>query len=70
MEYESIGLEGQLESLIDAHGMFKVLAALYNVCTDKAAHLADNWQDERTARAWQKGANRLDKAISYPEWPL
>jgi hypothetical protein len=63
-------MENQLEGLIDAHGMFKVLAAIYNVCTDKASHLAENWQDDETSRAWQNGANTLDNAISYPNWPL
>jgi len=63
-------LEGELERMIDANGMFKVLAALYSVCTNKAAHLADNWEDDETSRAWQNGANTLDKAIAYRDWPL
>jgi hypothetical protein len=62
--------EQELERLIDAHGMFKVLSAIYTISTEKAEHLRSNWQDEITARAWEAGAQKLNKAISYPEWPL
>jgi hypothetical protein len=41
-----------LETLIDQHGLFHVLVGLECVCDEKGAHIAENWQDARTARKW------------------
>lgn len=54
-------LVNQLEQLIDREGMGNVLAALVDVCQEKAAHLAENWQDDKLAKQWEKTGNELNK---------
>jgi hypothetical protein len=45
-------LEQQVESLIDQHGLEGVMAALVQVCRDKAENVESD-------RAWDRTANRL-----------
>jgi hypothetical protein len=52
----------QLEAMVDAVGLRNVLCALVHICHEKAEHLAVNWQDVCTAKAWTKEALRLQKA--------
>jgi hypothetical protein len=53
-----------LESLIDQSTLPEVLADLAHVCGEKAEHLRANWQDEVTARQWEKAADCIDKAAA------
>ena len=41
-----------LEALIDRHGLPAVLNAIAQICSDKAEHIAVNWQDATTAKVW------------------
>jgi len=41
-----------LEALIDRHGVGGILAGVEQICLDKAAHIATEWQDTRTAKHW------------------
>ena len=50
-----------LEHLVDSTSLSDVLAALAEVCDDKAEHLLSSWQDEPAAKAWQKAASRVDE---------
>jgi hypothetical protein len=52
----------QLEAMVDAVGLRNVLYALVHICHEKAEHLAVNWQDICTAKAWTREALRLQKA--------
>jgi hypothetical protein len=50
-----------LEQLVDQHGLDAVLRALADVCSDKANHIRSNWQDETTAKRWQRAAETIDR---------
>jgi hypothetical protein len=52
----------QLEAMVDAVGLRNVLYALVHICHEKADHLAHDWQDYHTAKAWTREALRLQKA--------
>ena len=41
-----------LEGLVDATSLGQVLEALSELCSEKAAHVAENWQDKSLERAW------------------
>jgi hypothetical protein len=41
-----------LEALIDAEGLDVVLAAIREICYDKAQHIAVEWQDLPLAKQW------------------
>jgi hypothetical protein len=49
-----------IEQIVDAHGVSNTLRFLAEVCADKAGHILDNWQDEKTAKAWAQASKRLD----------
>jgi hypothetical protein len=51
----------QLEQAIDTIGLPQVLEHLANICYGKAEHLRENWQDEKSAKLWDKNANQLEK---------
>lgn len=53
-------MKGMLESLIDTHNLTSVVQALAYVCSDKADHLRENWQDATAARHWEKASVELD----------
>lgn len=53
----------ELESLVDSHGLSGVLQALEEVCYAKAEHLRGNWQDEASAKSWEKAAKAINKAV-------
>jgi len=53
-----------LEGLVDAHDLDGVIEALADVCFAKADHLRSNWQDDATARTWERAAKTLLKAAS------
>jgi hypothetical protein len=50
-----------LECMVDRCGMARVLEGLAEVCDLKAAHLRANWQDERSAKAWERDADAISK---------
>lgn len=50
-----------LESLVDVTCLTDVVLALARMCNEKAEHLRSNWQDEKSARTWDKDAKQLDK---------
>jgi hypothetical protein len=51
-----------LEKLIDAASLSCVMEDLIAICHAKADHLRSNWQDESTARVWERDAATLEKA--------
>lgn len=54
----------QLEAIIDSHTLSDVLAALGNICDEKANHITENWQDRQTARPWIKAGSKLKELAS------
>ena len=57
---------GDLEALIDLHGLANVIATIMDICQEKAEHIRENWQDEPLAQRWEKVAEMLEK-INPPE---
>ena len=52
---------GALEALVDRHTLSGVLAMLSEICGEKEAHIATNWQDAALAKAWRKAELALDR---------
>ncbi len=50
--------------LVDRHTLKDVLAALARICSEKACHLEDAWQDRQTARVWEKACRKVDVLAS------
>ena len=57
-------MKESLESLVDRapDGIEDVLAMLSEICSDKAEHLRDNWQDKESAKYWIRMSNRIEAA--------
>ena len=56
-----------LETSIDSFSLADVLEAIAEICREKAQHLSENWQDERTARLWEHAANRVERCAVSPD---
>jgi hypothetical protein len=50
-----------LERMIDQVGMLAIVSALANIAGYKAEHIRENWQDEASAKRWDKASNVLAK---------
>lgn len=48
----------EIESAIDEQGAFNILLMMEMVLGEKADHLRVNWQDQRSARVWEKFSKR------------
>jgi hypothetical protein len=49
----------ELENMIDAYGLVAVLESIADIAGEKAAHIAVNWQDAKTASCWERVASKL-----------
>lgn len=58
---ESGAAQYDLEMLVDRWGLEMVLRMLSDVCSDKAAHLTENWQDTPAGKRWSRDADRIYK---------
>jgi hypothetical protein len=58
-----------LESLVDKYSLAQVIENLAEICYGKAEHLRTNWQDEQSAKYWERNGKRLDRltATNTPE---
>jgi hypothetical protein len=54
-------IKDELEKQIDRSDLRTVVELLLEICYDKAEHLRANWQDEVSAKTWEKDAKMLDK---------
>jgi hypothetical protein len=52
-----------LENIIDACGVAAVAEALARIADEKATHIRENWQDETTARQWDRVAARMEAQV-------
>lgn len=50
-----------LESMVDSVGLVGVVEALSCICVEKAEHLRANWQDEASARDFERCMRVLDR---------
>lgn len=53
-----------LERMVDTFGMARTLDALNDICTLKAVHIAENWQDTTLAKAWDRAGRRIESAAT------
>ena len=53
-------IRDQLEGMVDRVSLSTVLSLLGTICQAKAEHVAENWQDDRMAKTWDKASRRLD----------
>ena len=59
-EAERAACMADLEAAVDALGLAAVVECLAEVCAVKAEHVRLTWQDERTARPWDRAGRRLE----------
>lgn len=60
-------LRNELKESIDLNSLEFWLLEIGQICRDKAAHIRENWQDEKLARDWDLAANAVEKcATSAP----
>lgn len=52
-----------LELMIDQWGVDQMLAAMSEICGEKAEHIRANWQDRSLAKLWDKRASVLMRAV-------
>ena len=57
-------LVDRLEAEIDKCGIRAVLEAISIICDLKAEHLASNWQDVTSAKAWVLWQLQIDRMLS------
>jgi hypothetical protein len=50
-----------LEDMIDKHSVQQVLFAIADICEAKAGHIAENWQDDASAKAWTAEARKISR---------
>jgi hypothetical protein len=56
----SAGDNDRLETeFVDKHGLAATVAALSDICLAKEEHLASNWQDDVTAKQWNRAGIML-----------
>lgn len=51
----------RLEGFIDRFTLPQVVELLATICREKSQHLRENWQDDKTAKIWDKNASKLEK---------
>ena len=56
-----------LEGFIDRYGLGEVLSSLGYICSEKAEHVATNWQDVPLGKRWMKLATVLDFTVAKVE---
>ena len=54
-------LYAKVEGLIDSAGLGRVITAFAEICYEKAEHIRENWQDNVTARSWERVGNQLGR---------
>jgi hypothetical protein len=58
--YNAKELAETLEALVDQSSMRDVLFMLASIAAEKAQHLREAWQDETTAKRWDKDAKLVE----------
>lgn len=57
----------EIEKHVDAHGLLHVLTALELMCHEKADHIRTNWQDNATAKVWERDGQRIGRLLANIE---
>jgi hypothetical protein len=56
-----------LERIVDHYGLENLIRALAFICSEKSTHVAENWQDVKTAKVWMGYSVAIDGALSKIE---
>ncbi len=51
--------QNELEHMIDRLHLDTVLFYISNICNEKRDHVLENWQDNNTAKAWERASNKI-----------
>ena len=60
-------LQDTLEGIVDKTTLRRVLFALAEICSAKAIHIQENWQDEQTSKPWAIAGTQIERAASRIE---
>ena len=55
-----------LERMIDSYGLETVLRDIARICSEKAEHVAVNWQDTTLAKAWEYNSMLIERTKIKP----
>jgi hypothetical protein len=55
------------EKLVDHYSLENIVRALSHICSEKSIHIAENWQDVRTAKVWMEHSKALDNVLKKIE---
>jgi P2-related tail formation protein len=55
-----------IERYIDVSSVAAVLDVVAEICSEKAQHISDNWQDEALAKSWDKAARAVFATATRP----
>lgn len=56
-----------IEQIIDRTSPGQMLAAISEICFEKAQHIRENWQDETLAKQWEKEGRRIARNLFVNE---
>jgi hypothetical protein len=56
-----------LEFFIDKYGIVEVLSGISYICSEKAEHVAVNWQDTALGKQWIGLSAQVDSAVARIE---
>jgi len=59
-----------IERIIDSNSLRETVEMLAEICSAKADHIRENWQDEALAAAWDKEAARLLNVAGHVSYKL
>jgi hypothetical protein len=65
-ELSKLAIEN-LEKIVDHYGLENIVRALSFICSEKSAHIAENWQDVKTAKEWMRHSALLDGIVAKLE---
>lgn len=57
----TIKLQEEIEKIMDQSSVKTILETMSEICFLKASHLEESWQDEASAKLYEKGAIKLDE---------
>lgn len=53
-----------MEAMVDKYSLSGVVESLAHIANEKGDHLRTNWQDNETAKEWERAAAALDKTAA------
>lgn len=62
--FKQLTLEENLEHLVDHAGLYSVAEALEKICHEKAEHVRANWQDNVSAKNWERAGKAFGALVA------